>query len=228
MINLTAAAIAFFIGLATRYMIDLLKVRRARRFWKSMTDGENRFVLGGFEQFEQFEPSGLMGVGDARALHEILALFDQLKMRRLGIVHASRLADGDLDANLVLLGGGDGNAVTESIMSQVRTGFSFLTDGVTIRDDASGKTYTPDVSGRRVIFDYGIIARVASPFSPLRKVVIVAGGYGYGSWAGAHMLNDSEFLKEAAKSRHFSCLFRTALIGGIPQRATLIEWHAIT
>src|SRR5258708_3333378 len=56
-----------------------LRGRRARAVWRPFLGGDLRVVIGRFGEFDAFELSGMVGLGDARALDELLTY-----LRRVG------------------------------------------------------------------------------------------------------------------------------------------------
>ena len=63
-------------------------------------------------------------------------------------------------------------------------------------------------SARRFRVDYGILIRAASPFAPDRRLFVLAGIYGFGTWAGARLPLDEHFLRLSARYDDFECLYR--------------------
>ncbi|HEX8627920.1 MAG TPA: hypothetical protein VF755_07100 [Catenuloplanes sp.] len=227
-INLAATAIAFGIGFSVRSLFRLVRTRQARRFWAPVVKDGGLFVLGHFSS--ELEPAGLVGVGDARAFQELAAHFTDLKVR-YQVTFANKLADQQLRNNLIILGGGDSNEVSQRLMADIASGFEFghdPADGVIVRDTGSGERFVPQrrESGE-VTRDYGILIRVASPFNPSRTAVVIAGAYGFGSWSGVRLVQDPDFLRYCRDFREFACVFQADVLQGFPQHVVPVSWHSI-
>jgi hypothetical protein len=87
-ISVLCLGAAFVLGFSLRQIVNFYRERRDRErrnldFWaREMGNGETVIFLGPFSsnvfagiipRNTDFEPSGLMGLGDARALHELTA-----------------------------------------------------------------------------------------------------------------------------------------------------------
>src|SRR5438093_7384952 len=67
------------------------KSRRARRFWQAFLGEGTRVVVGRF-RLDSFEPSGLLGVGDALALGELRTFLIRLGGREPIVQYADELS----------------------------------------------------------------------------------------------------------------------------------------
>src|SRR5262245_5849885 len=110
-LNLAAAAIGAVIAWVFLVVRNQLRYRRVRGFWRSLVKSQFMIVVGRVFQFASFEPSGFIGVGDANALAELRAYFDDIGVTGLTVSYADAVQGGDLKANLILLGGPDVNTV---------------------------------------------------------------------------------------------------------------------
>lgn len=89
--------------------------------WRAFVAGQPRFVLGRFSQFETFEASGVMGVGDAACLTE-LSSFTRARYRlEIPVTYADEMGGGDLSDDLISIGGPDNNSVTRDVLRRVST-----------------------------------------------------------------------------------------------------------
>jgi len=99
LIGLLATFIAYMAGLARRTSFRQLTYWRARRFWRPFISGNLKIVSARFRDFNDWEASGLVGVGGMQAAAELTAFLDDVGYRRLGasleIVYHDRIA-GDL------------------------------------------------------------------------------------------------------------------------------------
>lgn len=117
-VNLVSALIGFVGGWTLQWIRSHLRLRKARRFWKDFATGNAKVIIGRFHNFDSFEPSGLIGVGDAAALGELERFFDWLRLPRVSIGYSDRVSGSDLKQNLVLLGGPDANAVSNEVVKK--------------------------------------------------------------------------------------------------------------
>ncbi len=74
-VNLLATLIGVLIGSFFHFFRKRYRSAKAHAFWRPLATGELRVVLGRFREFSDFEPSGFIGVGDARALTDVGAYF---------------------------------------------------------------------------------------------------------------------------------------------------------
>ena len=86
-INLASSALAFLFGISLRSMLHYLRTYRSRRFWgPGVRKGKTVLCLGSFKasdlgpymKVEDFEPTGLAGLGDSKALHELTAMLSKM------------------------------------------------------------------------------------------------------------------------------------------------------
>jgi hypothetical protein len=85
-INLALSALAFLLGISLRSMLHYLRTYRSRRFWAGVRKGKTVLCLGSFKasdlgpymKVEDFEPTGLAGLGDSKALHELTAMLSKM------------------------------------------------------------------------------------------------------------------------------------------------------
>jgi len=183
-----------------------------------------------------------MGVGDTRAVYELTRSLT-LMGTRLEIAYSSRLEDRQLERDLILLGGGDSNRIFSRIEESGRLQFRFQHGPLTLRDLSEGVEYRAtfteiDLSqasdvplegvniferdGRPVAgliaADYGVLARMRNPYNPHRTLILIAGLYGYGTWGGARLIGDREFMKRCSQLRaeEFECLYKVEVLQNMP------------
>ncbi|WP_305782528.1 hypothetical protein [Symbioplanes lichenis] len=234
-INLAAAVIAFGSGIVTREIFRLQRSRRGRAFWgRRMLTSRTLLFVGEFPRFNHLEPSGMVGLGDYHALHELttgLAAFGS----SFGIAYASQITDGQPRENIIVLGGTDVNSLTSTVLDKVGSHFRLDDKVMVMVDERTGTTYraewdvdpldgsgrhdldhswfiSTDAEGARVALrfrtDYGILVRSQNPFAPDKMVLLICGVYGFGTWAGARLPFDDDFLATVAPLDNFECLFR--------------------
>jgi hypothetical protein len=257
LINLVAAAIIFSLGASTRSAWSLIRSWNGRRFWgRGILHGETLLFLGSFPRFRSLEPSGFVGVADARAVHELTA-----GLQRLGVTftmgYSSRLIDGQPQKNLILFGSEEVNELVDAVLTRTGSGIRLNSDTMTLRDLREDKEYRAEWqvrpidderaqslddsmaviveadgtrTARRIRADYGALIRAHSPFDPERTVVIIFGIYGYGTLAGARLCLSPDFLARCARLPGFNieCIFRVDLAQGIPLGTSVLDLRPMT
>ena len=79
----------------------------------------------------------------------------------------------------------------------------------------------PDSQGNETItLDYGLLVKTRNPFDPAHNVLIIAGSFGYRTWAVAKLARSGQFLRDpiASRGKPIECLYKTEVIEGIPQQ----------
>lgn len=155
-------------------------------------------------RLQQFEPSGLVGVGDVFAFSEFFEPFQKTEQPMPKFAPHDTTDTEKLRSNLLCLGGQDMNQRTGAVLRGITTSLQFpdLTDPnqngkVWAKDSVSGRYYgDSDKHSRRspdeVDFDYCVLMKVKNPDANNKVVFLVFGGFGFGTWAGARfMASDS-------------------------------------
>jgi hypothetical protein len=222
-------------GWALKVGRDRWKTRRARAFWRPFILDDLRIVIGRFGQFQRFERSGLIGVGDARALAELQRSLAKIGMNNPSVRYADELHGDELKHTIIALGGPDANAVTCQALNRIRSKLRFSSlrmDRIVIEDSASAPPdlyipSEPDAGGATT--DYGLILRAPNPFAPEKEIMIMAGSYGHGTLACTRFAFLPEFLAlRGAKSKNpFECLVKTDVVLDAPQAIRLILLRSI-
>jgi hypothetical protein len=194
-----------------------------------------------------------MGVGDTKAVYELTRSLT-LSGIKLEIAYSSSLEDRQLEEDLILIGGGDSNGISRKVEEGGRIGFHYQHDPRAFCDLRENTEYHADTlemdlskandtalervniferDGRSVagiiITDYGILARLRSPFNPHRQMVIIEGLYGYGTWGGARLLADDEFLRRCSQlnTEEFECLYRVDVLQDVPIKVQPVILRAL-
>lgn len=214
---------------------DRWRTRRARPLFRPFLKEDLLIVVGRFEEFREWDPCGLMGVGDAFALKELQKLLSRMGAKEPKVVYADRiLSDGDeLKHPVIALGGPDANAVTREFAMRIPSKFHFgeaSVNEVTISDAAetASRSFDPRVEEGRGV-DYGLIVRAPNPLDPDQPMMIVAGAFGYGTWGAVRLLASAEFHKSSKRILRlpFECLIQTEVIGDAPQRPTVVGLRSL-
>jgi hypothetical protein len=225
LVNLVAAFIGFIICWVWHKAYRAIRTQRTRRALQPFEPPEGKTVIGCFasSDLQSFEQSGLIGVGDALALSEILA---QCRLAGLtpGCPQIDKSLQGDdLRSNLILLGGPDVNSVTNDVWRSLKTTLRFaLADlhVVSVHDEETNQWHSPvfDAS-QRILKDIGLVVDAPNPFDSDRRVIVIAGAFGYATWAGARFLASKEFLSiQRHKTMITEFLIETSVVRQTPQQ----------
>jgi len=223
-VGLVTALIGFTIGWLWKELRKRVRYRRARRFWKPFIEERLQVVVGRHEEFLRFEPSGFLGMGCAIGLSELAAYFEAIGFSRFEVSYADRLDGDSLKSNLILIGGPDANAITKEAAAKVRTTIKFgnpKIHEIALFDSLSDRTYVPErgKTASEVIRDYGVIIKSRNPFAPNTMILILAGSFGFGTWAAVRHTTSEEFLRNeiVAKATAIECLIETDVVFDTPQ-----------
>ncbi len=229
-LDLLKDGVKFLIGTAAGWAWKMLydrwwKTRKARKFWRPFLSKDLHIVLGRFGEFEEFERSGFIGVGDAFALAELQRFLATMGIREPHVVYADRVEGDALKHPLILLGGPDCNVITSEALKLIRTTLRLGDPSIheiAIRDTSTHPPhlYIPRApTAQEAGSDFGVVFRVPNPFSADKAALIIAGAFGHGTWAAARYLISPEFLrKQAAISGFLECLVETDIVRDTPQQ----------
>lgn len=221
-INLISTLIGFLFGRVYYRLKKTYKVKSTKYFWKPFADGDQIFIiLGHIEEFIGWERSGLVGFGDAIALAELKSYFDSMDIKNVVINYDNKIDKDALKSNLILIGGPTTNNITKMVLSNIHSTLNFEKSSLAIFDTKENEEYKPSVSpsGDGGV-DYGLIIRARNPFEKSKKAVVIAGSWGYGTWAGAiHSIstNFNEDISPFLDFDSFECLLKSNIILRSPQ-----------
>lgn len=204
-IGIAASGISFVLGVMLRTLTDNYRTRRSRAFWgKGIGNGKTIILLGSFSDemitpATGFEPSGVIGLGDARAAHELAAYFSRLGIA-VDIAYTNSPLSGQGKCNIVLIGSEEVNSLVKEVFDDIPTTFRYDTSPpMNIYDSlVSDRLYEPVLSGGQLTVDYGTLIRARNPYAPEHALVIIGGIYGFGTWGGVRLLSDKRFIKRCA------------------------------
>ncbi|MGV9567628.1 hypothetical protein [Streptomyces sp. NPDC003480] len=228
-INLSSAAIAFAAGWSFDQLSDLWRFRNIRGFWKPFATSDLRVVTSIFIKEEHYiwERSGLVGVGDVLALNELRQQLKRAGVDQLPITPSHQLTGLERQGNLVLVGGPHSNRITAEVMQRLPVTFTFgsaETHDANIYDSVTGDVMRCVMnSDDQLVIDQGILIRATNPFDRGRNVLILAGSFGFGTSAAAHLLSSLEILTQeiVAQGNPFEAVFSVEIAGGTPQHVEL-------
>jgi len=236
LIGLLTTFIGILLGLSWKISRQRIIYWRARRFWRPFLSGDLKIVVDRFRQFDAFEASGFVGVGGMQAVAEVISFLDDVGFRRLGrsidIVYHDQLEGDSYGANLICIGGPDANKVTDYMLKRIEHTIA-LGDPeqhvISMRDTRTGESYSPqgtrDDEGHEIItLDYGVIVKCPNPVDRRYSMLVVAGSFGFGTWAGVKLARSPEFLRAELVSRGMAleCLYKTEIIREAPQRPDIV------
>jgi hypothetical protein len=136
--------------------------------------------------------------------------------------------------NLILIGGPDGNRVTGEVITRTGGTLSLVSpDGEPpfVLDSANGKQYRPErLQDRGSFSDYGLVVLAPNPFNPKTHVLVVAGLYGYGSWAGARLVTQEDFARNdlVVSGTPFEAMFTVDVVDQTPQHVSLMTMRPLS
>lgn len=165
------------------------------QLWQTMYQDGLVIVMGRFtnHSLTGWERSGLAGSGDVMALAELNSYLSKLNIINFSVVFADQLHDDLLANNLVLLGG-DVNAISMRFVDKIKPKLTHGY-GVTFIDYVEQKKYIPVGKNDKLITDYGLMIYADNPFAENRKVLYIAGSFGFGTWGGVRHAISYQFLQ---------------------------------
>lgn len=226
-IGLITAFIGFVLALAWKKFLKWFTYRKIKSFWRPLYSNDLQVVIGKFEKFGDFEPTGLIGLGDAIALAELGKYFEKFEFSGFKIVFSDHLKGDNLKTNLILLGGPDANPITKAALKFIPSTITEDASGIAIYDSLQEKLYIPskkDESSKEVSKDYGVIIKTENPFDKKKDILIIYGAYGFGTWAGVRFAVTEAFTNHEIIStcKSFECLIETEVVLDTPQQTRSI------
>ncbi|WP_049574258.1 hypothetical protein [Nonomuraea sp. SBT364] len=235
--NLLAAGLFSLLGFLagiSRSLVRSYRRRRAHRFWRRFRPGGLHVVLAQFRGRSQlrWEPSGVFGTGDLEALQELQSIMSTLGQPSFDVIYEGDIGRNDKRHNLVVIGGPDGNSVAREMLAGVarlrRVGLAFHKRPFSrtgLRDLREGRTYTPKRRSRAIV-DYGMLICAENPFDTRRRVLVVAGVYGYATLAGVMLVNNPAFLDHplVRSGAPFECSYAAEVVGGVVIEPIREQW----
>jgi hypothetical protein len=240
-VGLVTTFVGFILGFAWHVLRQKVTYWRARRFWRPFISNDLKIVVGRFREFDAFEASGLAGVGDMQAAAELVAFLGKVGLRTSGrsvdIIYHDQLPGEFYGSNLVCIGGPDANRATKRMLSRIHRTIAIGDSNTSFRDSENGEVYSsvaakePGSGEREVVtLDYGLVVKATNPINPDSSVLVFAGSFGYGSWAGVRLAQLPEFLaaQPVSEGASIECLCKTEVFEEIPQRPKIVLLRRIT
>jgi hypothetical protein len=225
--------------------------KNARKFWRPLVSGDLKIVLGRFVKIRtkcgeldltEWEATGLVGMGDVNAATFLESFLDDLGVRRLGqtfdVVDHDQISEDLSHTNLICLGGPDVNRITRKILAKKMDNTfvpgEYRKNEISFYDRMQDKWFSPksddgEDGHKTVTLDRGLIIRAPNPWNRSKAVLIIAGSFGYGTWAGVLLARSPEFLSDqrVTQARFIECLYETDIDRGIPLTPRIIDVRPI-
>ena len=201
-------------------------------FWRPFIDSPSTIALGRFSQFNSFEASGMLGVGDAACLATVAADLRGRYGFNPAVGQADLMSGEALGHSLIIVGGPDNNSIAREMFKRIRTGLQLGNpdaNEISFRSAITRRTYVPRAEDGEVLTDYGVILRAPNPFAPERRVLLLFGCYGFGTWAAAKYVCSDEFLalQEVKAGVDLVCVVRADIVRDVPIGLTCCELRAL-
>ena len=150
-------------------------------------------AIGETSHSSGYEPSGLVGIGDALAMATVHTMFLgyaevslQTSVIRARYARLSQLFESN--PNIITIGGPSGNILTRTVMSTNPITLGF--DGLTVVDRRGKQRYEVMLDESYLSgTDWGILLCLPNPSDKDGRIIVVAGTYGYGTYGAAMLLS---------------------------------------
>lgn len=240
-IKVGTAVLIFLFGRLSPWVWSWVHYRSAKRFWRPVVRSQPTVVVGRHELAE-FEPSGLIGVGDEKAVDLFREHFHTLHLSsNFQVRYVDELPSGNsYDGTFVCLGGPDaspnGQGVIADLWRAAPTSFTWgdpAEHDITIYDRESSEQFRPHDFPGKVTRDYALIVRMPNPFSQSgaeEHALLFAGCLGFGTWGAARFATTAAFLKDrrVENTDAFECLLSIDVANRSPVRTELVAFRELS
>lgn len=222
--ELLAALVAFILGLTAKSTYDaFLRRHPARKFWGDFIKSSDIIVSSPPDNYD--ETSLHTGFSDLKAAAKVAALLSHFTDQQEGIkLIEANYIHGSLSKNIVLIGGPITNSITQRVMDDASIPFSF--ENHHLINKKKHKEYKPrlDESGK-VIEDYAFILKLKNLFDERYGLIILAGCYGYGTYAAAKAVTDFQILRKINNNNfgQEGIIIKTNIVNDVPQRPLIVD-----
>jgi hypothetical protein len=211
---------------------DSASLKASTPFWANLVGKNPTIVVGMHDriQMDDWERSGMIGLGDLRAT---IAIQRQLWSAGIEaqVVGAEDLSNAQLEADLILIGGPDGNKITAHMMGRLDSSLSFIFPRWSehyyyLVDKVESREIVPEFGDRSPEgVDYGIIISAPNPVATNSELRILSGCQGYGTTAAAKALGVHSFLENpvCCSGEPFEALVRTEVVEQSDRAPVVIE-----
>ena len=216
----------FLLGVVARWAWAWAKARyaahKANRLWRPMLDAHIVIVTAVFASpaDRAFEQSGLMGVGDARALTALEDWFKSIRFRDYELRYSHDTSGEVLKrSNLICIGGPDANFLTRDALGRLE-----LIADILERPDVPKASFRNEGEG----LDYATVCFVPSPYADERRILFLFGEIsGYGTWAATKSVTTKPIAMPKFGIGGFSAFLRTEVVLKHPQHVSLLDFRPI-
>lgn len=215
---------SFVLGLTAPWLRATWTNRATRPFWRPIAQSPLTVVLGRHDLLG-WEPSGLMGVGDAKAIDELREYFRSLHLMPFTVQFVDEVPKGQThDGTLLCIGGPDTSLsngefrITADLWRLAQTSFRWgnsAAHDIRLVDSNSGMCFAPDGFPTAVTRDYALIVRMPNPYAQQD-----AGGWAF-FLRGASGMGRGE----RSSSRRLRRLSRTLGLGEQSRLSAFCRWR---
>lgn len=200
-------------------------------FWKTFFETKTTVVIGTYysEKYNAWEASDLIGIGSALALSSILGTLNRTGVKNIDVITTNNFSGDKYKDNLVLVGGPDANILTRETYERLSTNLRFGNpdkNEISLSDAKEKKTYFAKYnSQRQVIGDFGFAFKTPNPFNPDSTAIIIAGCFGFGTFAAAQLFENERLLAKVEgfeDSQGFEALVYADVINDWTQKPQII------
>lgn len=223
--NLISSAIAFLSGIILSRSKNIIKRLMMPKFLKYLHSSEILLVVGEHKNFDLYDSAGMLGTGDARALGEIQGWLLTQGIKKFRIIHAADFSAEDFKCNLILIGGADANSISRTCLesSQGSTSLRFGNPDIHEVSIFGISQYIPYYEDSRFI-DYCALLFLDSPFYSNRKILLICGSFGHGTWSGAICCSNSRNFKTfPTRRKNFEIVLKCEVRNNYPLNINIIE-----
>jgi hypothetical protein len=133
----------------------------------------------------------MTGLGQVRAL-SVLApslrrAYPKVDLQR--VLLSEEIGGGDLDKDLLVIGGPKNNAVAKVLFERLSPRLPFTVEESKITHN--GTEYTGIAMAGSITRDYGYVVRTTNPLHPQRRAVLIGGTHTYGTSCAARWLAEN-------------------------------------
>ena len=214
-VNICTAIVTFIFSFTFAYIIHQIKYKRENWIIKDFFKKDIRIVVAQHDDFCDYESSGLIGVGCFNALLELQKKAYKQKEIQDNILFFNDLdKDKDIKSNLIIIGGPDVNPLTLNFLKTVNSNIIYRDNNehiISCFDKLDNRFLYPNMDNVKGCgSDYGIVIKAKNPINNNSNILIIFGGYGYGTWGAMRYALSKEIKKEIKKieSNSFECVLR--------------------
>lgn len=240
-IKIGTAVFIFLFGRLSPWIWSWVQYHSAKRFWRPVVRSQPTVVVGRHE-LADFEPSGLIGVGDEKAVDLLREHFRTLHLSsNFPVRYVDELPTGNsYDGTFLCLGGPDASPQGEGLIAdlwrEAPTSFTWgdpTRHDNTIYDRESSQQFRPHGFPGTITRDYALIVKMPNPFSQPGSedyALLFAGCFGFGTWGAARFATTAAFLKDhrVEGADAFECLLSIDVANRSPARTELLAFRELS